>query len=154
MDQKSDQLKEYVNEFLIRNPLSVTLTCRQRVNGEQLDEISLSRNITHFLNRLNYQIYRKKFSRFGEKLGVISVIEGDDRVRLHCHLTLEKPHHISHLKMCSLINQCWTKTKFGYLNFKVNSVIDEGWKSYQLKHRTKRDGLYSSVDWINTNSSV
>lgn len=148
------ELRKFVNEFTVKNPLSVTLTCRQVADGERLDEISLSKNITHFLNRLNYRIFKKEFSRYGKKLGVRSVIEGDDRVRLHCHLALEKPDRISSEEMQTLIRDCWEKTKFGYPNLEINPVIDEGWTSYQLKHRTKREGLYASIDWINTSSSA
>ena len=154
MDKKTEQITAYVNDFHIRNPLAVTLTCKSISSGELLDEISLSRNVTHFLNRLNYQIFKKKFLRFDQRVGVISVIEGDDKVRLHSHLTLEKPNHLSYVEMSALIQSCWMKTKFGYPNLMINTVVDDGWKSYQLKLRTKRDGLYSSVDWINTNPSV
>ena len=160
--EKSDttQLKEYLtSDIRVTNPLSVTLTSRQWVDGQKLDQISLERDITFFLNRLNYKLFKKKFSRHGKKLGVISVIEGDEYTKFHVHLTLECPPKIPVWFMEHLIKKCWAKTKFGYSydkkhGVKVDSVIDEGWISYQLKNRTKQDGVISSIDWVNTTRSV
>lgn len=152
-------VKEFLNSnFVINNPISVTLTSRQSDCGLTLDEISLQRDITFFLNRLNYKVFKKRFSRFGKKLGVLSVIEGDRKTPFHCHLTLELPDEIPIDQMKSLIKHCWGGTKFGRTNdqfgIKVEPVIDEGWMNYQLKKRTKRDGVISSIDWINSTSSV
>ena len=90
--KKSDNsvYRDYVNSTVsIRNPLSVTLTSRQWVDGRSLDRISLERDVTHFLNRLNYRLFRKKYSRYGKRLGVFTVIEGDKNTHLHVHLQLE-----------------------------------------------------------------
>lgn len=147
------ELQKYFSTWEFINPLSVTLTCKQRVHGEILDTISLTRNITHFLNRLNYRLFKKGFSRYGKRIGVITVIEGDSSTRLHVHMTVDRPDHISFELMSSLIMDCWKQTKFGYNNNEVKPVIDEGWVKYQLKHRTKQDGIYSSIDWINTHTN-
>ena len=144
----------------IRNPLSVTLTSRQWVDGRPLDRISLERDVTHFLNRLNYRLFRKKYSRYGKRLGVFTVIEGDKNTRLHVHLQLECLPHLPVWFMDELIRECWGMTIFGYSphnprGVKVKKVDDQdGWFRYQLKDRTKGGDLPSSIDWINTTSSM
>lgn len=149
-------LGEWVRN-IIRNPLSVTLTAHQCDPNFRLDEIYLSRDITFFLHRLNYKIFRKKYSRFGKKLGCFPVIEGNDQTNLHVHLTLERPDKIHRLWMEKAIRECWEKTRFGRSHdqfaVRVNTINDEGWTKYQLKARTKRDGIISSIDWINFSKS-
>jgi hypothetical protein len=147
-----------MSEFVIKNPVSVTLTSKQSVDGRRLDEILLSRDIGHFLNRINYLLFKKRYSRYGKKLGVLPVIEGDRFTPLHCHLTLECPEDTPVFYLENLIKTCWGKTTYGRSNdlfgVKVKPVIDDGWLGYQLKNRTKRDGVMSSIDWINLTPSV
>jgi len=153
-------IKDYIQkEFNIKNPMSVTLTSHRSHDKQILDDILLSRDITFFLNRLNYKIYKKGFTRYGKRLGCLTVIEGDGITKnYHTHLTLEKPDHMSDLEYKSLIFNCWKKTVFGQSNLKfgikINPVIDEGWLGYQLKNRTKQDNVCSSIDWVNSNNSI
>ena len=140
-------LRDHLSALPIRNPMAVTLTCKQRIGSEALDEIKLQQNIGHFLNRLNYRLFKKAFSRFGKQLGYISVIEGNQTTRLHVHMMLERPDHVSPEYMDALIYQCWNKTKFGYTNTRTEPVRDDGWLHYILKYRTKSEGVQSSLDW-------
>lgn len=154
-----NNVKKFVrSEFIFQNSVSVTLSCRQRVDGEPLDEIVLSGNVKHFLNRLNSRLLNKKFDRFRKRLGTISVIEGDDGTRLHVHQELEIPNDTSVETFENLIRECWEKTKFGYPKHCENAVVvtatvDTGWLDYMLKKRTKRHGILQSIDWENTHRS-
>ena len=160
--RKNDKrtVEEFLDsEFSINNPMSVTLTSREWDLGMKLDEISLQRDITFFLNRLNYRVFRKRYSKFGKKLGVLPVIEGGTNLtQLHTHLLLELPDEISIELMSHWIRECWGKTKFGRSNdlfgTKVEIVKDIGWRNYLLKTTTKPSGLFASIDWINLSSSV
>jgi hypothetical protein len=109
------------------------------------------------MNRLNYKIYKKRFLRFGKRLGVIPVIEGNYKTHLHTHLTIELPTHLELDSMKEMIVDCWSKTRLGHSNRNfgvvIKPIIDEGWLSYQLKMYSK-DDLISSIDWINLSSSV
>ena len=153
------KVKELLEEgFSIRNPLSVTLTSHQWVPYlGALDKSYLERDITFFLHRLNYEIFRKKYSRYRKKLGVLPVVEGKEGKNLHVHLSLELPGVVSFVEMESLIRRCWGRTRYGrsnkYFAVQVVPVIDEGWIEYQLKERTKDEGLTSSIDWINLSGS-
>ena len=92
----------YFNTRRIPNAISVTLTLKQRLEitdckgrlVEKLDPIKVSQNIRHFMNVLNQSVFGKGFFRFGKRLSVIPVIEGDSFVRLHVHMTLERPERI------------------------------------------------------------
>lgn len=159
---KNDEIRivhDYLeSSFTIKNPIAVTLTSRQWNDGQALDEVYLSRDITFFLNRLNYKLFRKGFSTHGKKLGVLPVIEGDRSTPIHCHLALELPEDIDLNRMTQLITECWGKTRFGRANelFAINIEphIDQGWRGYQLKEKTKADGVIPSINWINFSSSV
>lgn len=154
-----NNVKKFVrSEFILQNSVSVTLSCRQRVDGERLDEIVLSGNVKHFLNRLNSRLLNKKFDRFRKRLGTISVIEGDDATRLHVHQELEIPNDTSVESFENIVRECWGKTKFGYPKHCKNAVVvtdtvDSGWLDYMLKKRTKRHGILQSIDWENTHRS-
>lgn len=161
--KKSDDsiYRDYVHSTVsIRNPLAVTLNSRQWVDGRPLDRISLQRDVTHFLNRLNYRLFRKKYSRYGKRLGVFTVIEGGKYTHLHVHLTLECPPHLPVSLMDELIRECWGKTIFGYSPHYPKGVVvkkvhhPNGWFDYQMKDKTKEDDLPSSIDWITTTSSM
>ena len=141
--------KKYFKTAEWINPIAVTLTMKQRINGECLDEIASSRNMRNFLNRLNYQIYGNSFKRFGKQINVLPVLEWDANHRFHYHLIIDRPDRINFLKLDKLITECWKKTKFGYHQIKINQDIDDGWLDYILKERSKTD-LPLSIDWDNT----
>lgn len=162
MEKKDDTIcLDWVrSNFPVSNPLAVTLDSRPWVDGRSLDRISLERDITHFLNRLNYRLFRKKYSRYGKKLGVLALIEGDKRTHLHIHLNLECPPHLSVEFMDKLIRECWGKTIFGYSPRYTKGVVVvkvydlDGWIGYITKKKTKEVNLPSSMDWISLQSST
>lgn len=151
-------LNDYLESMPIKNPIAVTLTSRQWNDGQALDEICLERDITFFLNRLNYKLFRKGFSKHGKKLDVLPVIEGDRNTDFHCHLALELPENLGLNEMEQHIRECWGKTRFGRANgnfaIKIEPKIDDGWRKYKLKEKTKADGVIPSINWINFSSSV
>ena len=84
-----------LNHNKVRQPISLTLTSKQWTKEDgRLDEMMLSRDLTHFLNRLDYKVFRKGFTRYGKRLGVISVLEGGGLKHLHSHLTIEQPQNL------------------------------------------------------------
>ena len=50
------EIKKYLKDWDVRESVGVTLTLKQRVKNHSLDVISCSRNLKHFLNRLNTKI--------------------------------------------------------------------------------------------------
>jgi len=155
--EKSDYLA-FFDSRRVANPLALTLTLKQRTQGSglvggtgrKIDPISISQNTRHFLNRVNQSVYSNGFTRYGKRLSVIPIIEGNYSVRYHVHMTLQKPPFQDHWEFAKLINDCWNKTSLGYKDIDVRTINDySGWIDYKLKNRTKSEGIHSSVDWDN-----
>lgn len=157
LPKKLDYLNFFQNKP-VPNPVALTLTLKQRVEsnhfkgrfGENLDSVKVSENTRHFMNRLNQSVFGKGFTRYGKRLSVVPVIEGNSFIRLHIHMTLEKPAHLDLDEFRNMILKCWSKTKFGYQNIEIKPIdYYFGWFDYKLKNRSKGEGLHSSVDWDN-----
>jgi hypothetical protein len=157
LPKKPDYLNFFQNNP-VPNPVALTLTLKQRVEsnhlkgrfGENLDSLKVSENTRHFMNRLNQSVFGKGFTRYEKRLSVIPVIEGNSFIRLHIHMTLEKPDHLDLDEFRNMIFKCWSKTKFGYHNIEIKPIDNYlGWFDYKLKNRSKGEGLQSSVDWGN-----
>jgi len=153
--------QELINWFVstpVHNPYAVTLTLKQRTEvntfkgrfGSSIDREKVSTNLRYFMNRLNQSVYGKGFLRYGKRLSVIPVVEGNDSIRIHVHLVLECPTHINRETFESLVRECWLKTNFGHKNIDLKPVHDyRGWVNYILKNKSKIDGVQSSVDLEN-----
>ena len=148
IDQR-DAVRQYLAGFELRNCFGVSLTLKQIDDGVQLDEIRASKNLLHFLNRLNTEIYGKRFRRFGKKLKVFPSLERSSSNRLHYHLVLENPYPSNPDTFIRLIEVCWSQTKFGYQQVHVHQQIDHGWSDYITKSQSASDG----VDWLNVHSN-
>jgi len=146
---KSDYLK-FFNDRSIPNPIALTLTSKQFSNGSPLDKDKITRDIRYFMNRLNQKVYGKAYLRFKKCLFVIPIIEGNEYIRLHTHMVIERPRHLSSEEFENLIRENWSKTVYGYNNIKFKpSYSYTGWVDYMLKHKSKGEGLQDSVDWEN-----
>ena len=142
----TEEVIDWVSEYRIPNPLSVTLTEKQKVDTEWIDDRRSSVNFRHFMNRLNQKVYGKRFLRYDKRLFVFPVQEGTKHTRHHLHLILELPSNYNINNFRELIFECWSKTRFGYSQVDVKPMIDCGWIRYQLKHRSKSQDVLSSID--------
>jgi hypothetical protein len=77
------------------DPCAVTLTMKQRVNSIDLDPITCSRNFSHFSNRLNKAILRNSFTRYGNRIPMMPVIERSHVQRYHYHTVIDRTEHVS-----------------------------------------------------------
>jgi hypothetical protein len=125
----------------LSNWFGVTLTFKQRLNGNRLDEISSSQNLRHFTNLLNKRVFGNRSKRFGSKVEIIPVLERSKMDRYHYHLCLRKPETHSDQKFETVIRECWLKTRWGYNEIHIHRQIDNGWVDYI----TKSD----DIDWNN-----
>jgi hypothetical protein len=155
--QKSDLLK-FFEVRRVPHAVAVTLTLKQKIQIDDirgrfelsLDPIRVSENTRHFMNRLNQRVFGKGYLRYGNRLSVIPVIEGNSFTRLHVHMTIEKPNYLNLRQFEILATECWLKTKFGYSNIQIKPIHDyKGWIHYKMKNKSKGEGLQSSVDWDN-----
>lgn len=153
----SSEIIKLLSQHPIPNPITLTLTARQRVDGERVDDIKLFQNFRHFLNLLNKELFGHASQRFGKKLKVWNVREVSGEGRYHLHCLIEKPTHISSDKLKELVVSIWSKkTQWGYDQIHIDYPNEDNggeisWINYCLKRRSKITDIGSSVDWENIN---
>ena len=149
---KITEIQQHFRQYDPDGCLGVSLTLKQFALGVKLDEIRASKNLRHFLNLLNTEVYGKRFKRFSKRLNVIPSLERSSSGRLHFHLLLQKPVS-RHPEMgpdadkafLALIESCWKRTPFGYDQIHIHDRIDHGWTDYITKNANAGDG----IDWQN-----
>jgi hypothetical protein len=146
--QLKEDLKKYVVDFDIDNTFGVTLTLRQGIKNQKLDEISCSQNLRHFLNVLNQKVFGNQVKRFGKRLRVLPVLEMSKGNRLHYHLTLENPFPNNPNRFSDLIEVVWNKTKFGHRHIHIHKNVNWEWNDYITKFNNSKD----QIDWMNYNN--
>ena len=146
------EIQRYFRQYDLDGCLGVSLTLKQFALGVKLDEIRASKNLRHFLNFLNTEVYGKRFKRFGKKLNVIPALEHSSSGRLHYHLALQKPvsrcpemAQEADKAFLALIENCWKRTPFGYEQIHIHERVDHGWTDYITKTAHAGDG----IDWLN-----
>ena len=141
--------KKWLSEYKINNPINVTLTEKQRVNGIDLDRIRSEQNFRHFKNLLNTNVFRNGFKRFNKQLKMIVVREYSFNLRHHIHCIIEQPIRYTDLEFNYLIHKLWNKTQFGYSEIHIEKPTSHkrevGWFKYIMK-----DNVENSIDWNNT----
>jgi hypothetical protein len=143
--QLKEDLKKYVVDFDIDNTFGVTLTLRQGIKNQKLDEISCSQNLRHFLNVLNQKVFGNQVKRFNKRLKVLPVLEMSKGNRLHYHLTLENPYPQDPNRFSDLIEVVWNKTKFGHRHIHIHKNVNWEWNDYITKFNNSND----QIDWMN-----
>lgn len=104
-----------------------------------------SANIIQFANRLNYRVYKNAYKRFNKRLDIVSCIEGgkkdfrhthgDENKRLHVHLSIQRPSHVSYINFEKMILEEWVRTEWGYYNNVVRRYDDtKDYARYQTKY--------------------
>lgn len=146
-------IKQFYDQHSVPNPINLTLTEKQLVNGQKIDDLASEQNLRHFRNLLNTRLYKNAYKRHGKQLSIFVVRESDATHRHHLHLVIEQPKDIELHFFMHMVKSCWQKTKFGYNEIHFEKPTDlsreDGWIDYCLKKRTKSD-LASSIDWANS----
>ena len=150
------EIYHFLSEISFNNPLSITLTekvvdpINPIIGQRKIDNIKSSINTKHFLNRVNQKVFKNSFHRYGKQLKSFVVMEGTSTNKQHhIHMILEKPNRYSFDEFKEVINQSWSKTKWGNHHTDIQTMSDNGWLLYLLKDQTKVD-LLSDIDWENT----
>jgi len=138
------------------HPFAVTLTLKQMVDGERLDEIKANKNFRHFMNLLNRRVSGNSTRLGGTGVRVISSLEGGraggiHHGRLHFHALIDCPRPALVEEYPEIVRDLWTKTRWGYHETRIEPAHDEvGWIDYLTKFGDKPD-LGSSIGWTNVN---
>ena len=143
------QTKKWLLQNKINNPINVTLTEKQKVNGVDLDNISSEQNFRHFKNLLNSKVFGNGYKRFNKQLKMLVVREYSQNLRHHIHCIIEQPIRYNYLEFNFLIHKLWSKTLFGYWNIHIEKPTSHkrevGWFNYIMK-----DKVENSIDWNNS----
>ena len=149
----NNEIRNYVHDNKIPNPVNITLTERQQFNGINIDDVVSEQNVRHFRNILNRKIFGNRHRRFGTELKMLVVREVSGHQRHHLHLIVEQPDRLTFKQFKNLVEDSWLRTDFGHFqtHFEKPSSEDreDGWVTYLLKNRTKVS-LESSIDWSNS----
>lgn len=145
----NDELLRFVDLNRFTHPAAVTLTMKKRVGGQPNDIITASRNVGHFLNRLNHGLLGSAAKKHGRRLRLFGVLECSADDRLHWHGTIDRPPHKSFTEFKARIAELWAKTDFGYHETDVQDCANEGWHQYLFKRRQKRGAVLDHIDWMN-----
>ena len=146
--QLKEDLKKYVVDFDVNNTFGVSLTLKQGIKNQKLDDISCSQNLKHFLNILNQKVFGNQVKRFNKRLRVLPVLEVSKGNRLHYHLTLENPFPQDPNRFSDLIEVVWNNTKFGHRHVHIHKNVNWEWNDYITKFNNSND----QIDWMNYNN--
>lgn len=152
--------RQFANISQFVNPLAVTVTLKQGIHTYNTITPTFvkvtpslgNQNFRHFLNLLNRKVFGKKFSRHGQRLKVIPVLEGGPNTRLHYHFVIDRPPYLSIKTFSDHIQTCWTSTQWGHRQIDIQRVCDQGWINYISKSHGKTE-FDQSFDWMNTHLS-
>jgi len=151
--QLNNQIRRFVTSNRVTNPINVTFTQKQSVNGFRVDDVVSEKNFKHFKNKLNTKLFGNGYKRFNKQLQMLVVREVSSNHRHHLHCIIEQPQRIGFEKFTHLIETVWKSTDFGYEEIHIekpsSQLREDGWLSYIMKDRTKVN-LSTSVDWINS----
>ena len=144
-------------------PFAVTLKFWRGTNRR-----SASRDVMHFLNKLDSSVFKGAYRKHGKRLrrvGVFEGIVGDDfhwsqsSKNPHYHMLLESPAHLSETAFKERMRELWSSTRSGQTYIRnqkgqclpvldIGHVYSEGWLEYMGKLRTK-DSAHDAdvVNW-------
>lgn len=155
-------VENYITSFDWVNAYCLTLTLKKAANFfyektfiphyVKGDEISYSRNLQHFLNRLNKKVFGNAVRRFDKKLNCYAAFEGGvGFTRPHFHLLIQgSPYHTKN-EFERLVEKEWTKTNYGYREvYVLKHNQNSGWEGYISKEYSKTN-LFDCIDWGNVN---
>ena len=150
MEDMELALREFVKGFYIPNPVNITFTQKQIVDGFKIDDLVSERNFRYFKNMLNRKVFGNSYSRYGKCLGMLVVREVSSNQRHHLHTIIQQPPTLTHQQFDQVVMECWGKTLFGYEEIHINHPSEkDGWLGYMMKKKTKSN-LMDGVDWENS----
>ena len=148
-----EELRTYLKSKRVINPLNVTFTQKQIVNGQRIDDFSSEQNFRHFRNVLNQKVFGNGYKRFNKQLQMLVIREVSFDKRHHLHCVVEQPQRYEFEQFVSLIKSVWSVTKFGYDQIHIEKPSsqqrEDGWLDYIMKDYTKVS-LSTSIDYVNS----
>jgi hypothetical protein len=153
MNKLNSSIRDYLKSKRVNNPINITLTQLQNVNGFNVDDRLSEQNFKHFRNVLNTKIFGNSYRRFNKQLQMLVVREVSVRERHHLHCIIEQPNKLNFDEFSELIKEVWFSTSFGDTQIHIEKPSsqnrEDGWFHYIMKDRTKIS-FEDSIDWLNS----
>ena len=153
--QLMQSARSFFRDFNWTDPVAVTLTMKRGVcrHGTLImaNADDYSQNLHHFLNVLNKRVYRG-LARKGWVMSVASVRERGALDRVHYHLMIDRPPHLTFQQFACAIGSAWEATFWGHEKIDVSPDGGARWINYMTKLRTK-DSYDEAIDWHNTHNA-
>lgn len=134
----STELSEY-------HCIAGTVNFQKKFNGEHLTEKIAKATVKHYKNLLSRKVYGNKVraNRGGHCIKFAPVFEGGVdglSVGFHAHLVIPVPYGWDKDEWLSTCRSTWLELPWAdKVNHDFKHMMDDGWISYMLKHRTKRN---------------
>lgn len=149
-----DAFIEFCSVEGMKSPYAVTLTLKAARHLDYqwipLTQIDAAQNLRHFLNVISKKLRKAGLAK-GYRPRCVPVLEGNDVIRKHYHLIIDKPEVIGPEEFAFLIGRSWRNTYWGHEQVTVRPCYDgSGWLRYIAKPRTKVH-YADSIDWMNFN---
>jgi hypothetical protein len=128
------------------DPCAVTLTMKQRVSSIELDDIECDRNFRYFSNRLNKSVLGNSFTRYGNHIRMIPVLEKSSSQRYHFHTVIDRIDRLTRDQFKHVVTDCWEQTLWGYREIDFQFDISTGWIDYITKPSQKRT-ISEAIGW-------
>ncbi len=118
---------------------------------ERLTAENATRNMRHFLNRLNAALYGNaaKRKRGGKSIRIVSALEGGVMCKnFHYHCVIGRlPERLTDNERDGLIRAVWQQTNFGNEQVHIQRLTTAGWMGYMVKELGKLS--CDTIDWEN-----
>ncbi len=139
--QQQAAYKDWLLAVRLDRPVAVTLTLKQgiqRADGTwtRLTQSIAAEAVSYFFNELERRCFPKKKGKRAGCIYRIAVWEGGENQRLHYHLQLSRPEHVTFADFESKIEAAWKKADWAYNQVDIKAS-NKGWLNYMLKTRTK-----------------
>jgi hypothetical protein len=102
------------------------------------------------MNVVNKKVLGARAKKKENRLGIIPVLEKDQKGRFHYHLTIGFPDNINKIQLEEIFLKAWRLSYFGYDHAKAVANPDQGWLKYILKSKGFAP-LADRIDWENFN---
>ena len=87
----NEHIRTYLKSKKVINPINMTFTQKQWVEGQYIDDMSSEQNFRHFRNKLNTKVFGNSYRRFNKQLQMLVIREYDETHRHHLHCVIEQP---------------------------------------------------------------
>lgn len=133
--------EKYLREEVAKHTHALTITLRSDNQQEALvnRRMRLVETVRHLLQRINRKLFNHRHKREQYCVGTVTVIESGRKLnRLHAHLSLACPTHISYEKFEVIVASAVCKCRSLGSEYELKPTIDSaGWGSYLAKDGTE-----------------